>query len=257
MRQIENKLSLFVKEQFPAFYNEEGEIFQIFLKAYYEYLEQTDKTLDYSRNLLEYKDIDKTTGEFLEHFKATFLSQLPGLVKADDRLTIKNIMDFYRAKGTPRAVQLLFRLLFDEAISVGYPSEDVLKPSTSDYKLPKYIEVYASDLDNLISLQGLEIVGATSGAKAFVESISTKILNSVKVHVLTLSTLRGNFVRGEIIAKSSDGLTDDMPIVTGSLSSVDITLGGSDYVVGDTFNIIASSGRQGQARVTADRKSVV
>ena len=251
MRQIEDKLSLFVKEQFPAFYNEEGEIFQIFLKAYYEYLEQTDKTLDYSRNLLEYKDIDKTTGEFLEHFKATFLSQLPGLVKADDRLTIKNIMDFYRAKGTPRAVQLLFRLLFDEAITVGYPSEDVLKPSTSDYKLPKYIEVYASDLDNLISLQGLEIVGATSGAKAFVESISTKILNSVKVHVLTLSTLRGNFARGEIIAKSSDGLTDDMPIVTGSLSSVDITLGGSDYVVGDTFNIIASSGRQGQARVTA------
>lgn len=251
MRQIEDKLSLFVKEQFPAFYNEEGEIFQIFLKAYYEYLEQTDKTLDYSRNLLEYKDVDKTTGEFLEHFKATFLSQLPGLVKADDRLTIKNIMDFYRAKGTPRAVQLLFRLLFDEAITVGYPSEDVLKPSTSDFKLPKYVEVYASDLDNLIALQGLEIVGATSGAKAFVESISTKILNSVKVHVLTLSTLRGNFLRGEIIAKSSDGLTDDMPIVTGSLSAVDITLGGSDYVVGDTFNIIASSGRQGQARVTA------
>jgi len=251
MRQIEDKLSLFVKEQFPAFYNEEGEIFQIFLKAYYEYLEQKDKTLDYSRNLLEYKDIDKTTDEFLEHFKATFLAQLPGLVKADDRLTIKNIMDFYRAKGTPRAVQLLFRLLFDESITVGYPSEDVLKPSTSDYKLPRYVEVYASDIDNLIELQGLEIVGATSGAKAFVESISTKILNSIKVHVLTLSTLRGNFLRGEILAKSSDGLTDDMPIVTGSLSAVDITLGGSDYVVGDTFNIIASSGRQGQARVTA------
>ena len=122
MRQIEDKLSLFVKEQFPAFYNEEGEMFQIFLKAYYEYLEQENKTLDFSRNLLEYKDIDKTTGEFLEHFKQTFLSHLPGLVKADDRLTIKNIMDFYRAKGTPRAVQLLFRLLFDETITVNYPS---------------------------------------------------------------------------------------------------------------------------------------
>ena len=40
MRQIEDKLSLFVKEQFPSFYNEEGEMFQIFLKAYYEFLEQ-------------------------------------------------------------------------------------------------------------------------------------------------------------------------------------------------------------------------
>ena len=205
MRQIEDKLSLFVKDQFPAFYNEEGEMFQIFLEAYYEYLEQDKKTLDYSRNLLEYIDIDKTTDEFLEHYKTTFLSQLPGLVKADDRLTIKNIMDFYRAKGTPRAVQLLFRLLFDESITVNYPSEDVLKPSTSDFKLPRYIEVYASDIDKLIALEGLEVVGATSGAKAFVESISTKILNKVKVHVLSLSNLRGNFLRGEIIAKSSDG----------------------------------------------------
>ena len=251
MRQIEDKLSLFVKEQFPAFYNEEGEMFQIFLKAYYEYLEQDNKTLDFSRNLLEYKDIDKTTGEFLEHFKQTFLSHLPGLVKADDRLTIKNIMDFYRAKGTPRAVQLLFRLLFDETITVNYPSEDVLKPSASTFKLPRYIEVYTGNLDKLIELEGLEIVGDTSGAKAFVESISTKLLNSVKVYCIKLSNLRGNFIRGEIIAKSSDGNTDDMPIVTGSLSDIDITLGGSDFVIGDRFDVIASSGKQGQARVTA------
>ena len=251
MRQIEDKLSLFVKEQFPAFYNEEGEMFQIFLKAYYEFLEQKDQTLDYSRNLLEYLDIDKTSEEFLDHFKSTFLSQLPGLVKADDRLTIKNIMDFYRAKGTPRAVQLLFRLLFDEAITVDYPSEDVLKPSASDFKTPRYIEVYTGNLDKLIELEGLEIVGDTSGAKAFVESISTKVLNNVKVHCIKLSNLRGNFLRGEIIAKSSDGITDDMPIITGSLSEIEITLGGSDYIVGDTFNVIATSGKQGQARVTS------
>ena len=251
MRQIEDKLSLFVKEQFPAFYREEGGMFQVFLEAYYEYLEQEGKTIDFARNLLEYKDIDSTTAQFLDHFKTTFLSQLPGLVRADDRLTIKNIMDFYRAKGTPRAVQLLFRLLFDESITVNYPSDDVLKPSASQFKRPRYVEVYASDLDKLISLQGIEILGGTSGAKAFVESISTKLLNKVKVHVLTLSNLRGNFLRGEIITKSVDGNTDDMPIVTGSLSDITITLGGSDNQIGDTFNVIASSGKQGRARVTA------
>ena len=55
----------------------------------------------------------------------------------------------------------------------------------------------------------------------------------------------------EIIAKSSDGVTDDMPIVTGSLSDIEVTLGGSDFVVGDQFDVIALSGKQGQARVTA------
>jgi len=251
MREIEDNISLFVKEQFPAFYSEEGQIFQEFIRAYYEYLQQDNNTLDVSRNLLQYNDIDSTTGQFLEHFKATYLSQLPGLVKADDRLTIKNIMDFYRAKGTPRAVQLLFRLLFDESAEIKYPSDDVLKPSASDFKLPRYIETYASDLNKLIELEGLEVVGASSGAKAFVESISTKLLNKVKVHVLTLSNLRGNFIRGEIVAKSSDGIQDDMPVVTGSLSDIEITLGGSDNKIGDTFDILASSGKQGRARVTS------
>ena len=251
MRQIEDKLSLFVKEQFPAFYNEEGEMFQIFLRAYYEFLEQENQTLDFSRNLLEYLDIDKTTGEFLEHFKRTYLSQLPGLLQSDDRLTIKNIMDFYRAKGTPRAVQLLFRLIFDESITINYPYEDVLKPSTSNFKLPRYLEVYAEDTDKLVNLKGIEIVGSASGAKAFVETISTRLLNRVKVHVLNLSNLRGNFLRGEIIAKSSDGLTDGMPVVTGSLSDINITLGGSDNKVGDIFDVVSASGKLGQARVTS------
>ena len=106
-------------------------------------------------------------------------------------------------------------------------------------------------MDNLIELEGLEIIGATSGAKGFVESISTKIMNGVKSHVIQLSNLRGNFLRAEIIAKTSDGIQDNMPIVTGSLSDVDITLGGSDFIVGDTFDLIADTGKQAQVRVTA------
>ena len=65
----------------------------------------------------------------------------------------------------------MFRLLFDEAAAVSNPGEDVIKPSISDWRLPRYIEVYAPDMNNLIELEGLEIIGATSGAKGFVESI--------------------------------------------------------------------------------------
>ena len=93
-------------------------------------------------------------------------------------------MDFYRAKGSERAIQLLFRLLFDEAATVTNPGDDVIKPSTSDWRLPRYIEEYATDMDKLIELEGLEVIGASSGAKGFVESISTKIMNGVKSHVI-------------------------------------------------------------------------
>jgi len=251
MREIEDKVSIFVKDQFPQFYAEEGETFRLFLEAYYEFLESSGETLDVSRNQLEYNDIDKTTAQFLEQFKETYLADLPGLLKSDDRLTVKNIFDFYKAKGSTRAIQLLFRMIFNDTATVHYPSDDVIRPSDAKFILPRYIEVYAPSYDNLKSLEGIEILGATTGAKAFVETISTKLLNGVKTHVLRLSNLRGDFNRGEVITKSADGLQDDMPVVTGSLSSINITLGGSNNQIGDIFEVTADSGRQGKARVTA------
>jgi len=249
--EINDKISIFVKDQFPQFYKEDGVMFQKFVEAYYEYLEQTGQSLDYARNLVEYQDVDQSTAEFLDQFKKLYLEQLPGLVKSDDRLTIKHILDFYRAKGSERSIQLLFRIIFDQDASTSNPGDDVIKPSSSDFRIPRYIEVYARDMDSLINLEGLEVIGATSGAKGFVESISTKNIGGARTHVILLSNLRGNFLRGEIIAKTSDGLTDNMPVVTGSLSSVDITLGGQDFIVGDTFDLIANTGKQGQVRVTS------
>ena len=251
MREIDDKISLFVKDQFPQFYAEEGDSFRVFLEAYYEYLETSGKTLDVARNQIEYKDVDKTTNEFLEEFKRTYLKDLPGLIKADDRLTIKNIFDFYKAKGSQRAVQLLFRLLFNEPATVHYPSDDVIRPSDANFRLPRYVECYAPNYDKLKSLEGLEITGATSGAKAFVETISTKLLNGARTNVLKLSNLRGNFLRGEIVVKTADGIQDDMPVVTGSLSGINITLGGSNNAIGDIFDITSDVGKQGKARVTA------
>lgn len=251
MSHVVDNISTFVQGQFPAFYQEEGQEFIAFVKAYYEWLEQEDNTIHVGRNLLDYQNVDLTSAAFLDRFKKTYLNGIPQQLSADPKLTIKNIFDFYRSKGSPRSVELLFRILFDDAASVKYPSEDVMRLSNANYVRPRYIEVYAPDLNNLKSLIGKEIVGATSGAKAFVESIATKLLNRRNVHVIFLSNLRGNFLREEVIAPVDTGITDDMPSITGSLSSINITLGGSNNAIGDTFVVQADEGKLGLARVTA------
>ena len=81
--EINDRISIFVKEQFPAFYNEDGIIFEKFVEAYYEYLEQTGQSLDYSRNLIEYQDVDQSTAEFLDQFKKLYLEQFMFSVDAD------------------------------------------------------------------------------------------------------------------------------------------------------------------------------
>ena len=47
--EMNDKISVLVKEHFPTFYQESGPVFSAFIEAYYEYLEQTDQTIDFSR----------------------------------------------------------------------------------------------------------------------------------------------------------------------------------------------------------------
>lgn len=250
MSHFVDSISTFVQHQFPAFYQEEGADFVAFVKAYYEWLETEGNTINVSRKLLDYQDVDSTTDTFIERFKSTYLNGIPHQLAADPKLTIKNVFDFYKSKGSPRSIELLFRILFDDAASVKFPSQDVLKPSNAKFKRPRYIEVFAPDMQALRSLKGKEIVGATSGAKAFVETIATKLLNRRNVHVIFLSNLRGNFLRQEIIAPNDTRVTDNMPVITGSLSAINITLGGSNNAIGDTFTIQAEAGKNALVRVT-------
>jgi len=72
-RDITREISQLVKNQFPSFYHEEGEMFIAFVKAYYEWLESNNQALYHSRRLPDYKDIDKTIDDFIIDFKNKFL----------------------------------------------------------------------------------------------------------------------------------------------------------------------------------------
>ena len=93
MKNIEDLVSPLIQSQFPAFYNEEGPLFIEFVKSYYKWLETTNQQAYFSRNLIEYRDIDKTVDDFIVHFKETFLKDLPLSTKCDERLFIKNILE--------------------------------------------------------------------------------------------------------------------------------------------------------------------
>jgi hypothetical protein len=73
MKDIEKNISTLIQSQFPSFYNEEGEMFIAFVKAYYEWLEENGNTLYHSRRLLEYSDVDRTLDTFIKQFKEQYL----------------------------------------------------------------------------------------------------------------------------------------------------------------------------------------
>ena len=249
MKNIEDLVSPLIQSQFPAFYNEEGPLFIEFVKSYYKWLETTGQQANYARNLIEYKDVDKTVDQFIVHFKETFLKDLPLSVQADERMFIRNILDLYQNKGNEQSVKLAMRALFNQDSSVYLPGQDLLKSSDGTWVKPKYLEVTVSPRN--VSFVNKEVVGSTTGSKAFCESVVKKRVNGKFIDVLFLSNVRGDFAYGEQVVETSNTNILLAPTITGSLTTLDVLNGGQDFSVGDEFNVVSNNGKNAKAIVTS------
>lgn len=247
MSNLPDKVSSLIETQFPAFYRDEGEKFVAFVKAYYEWLEESDNINYLSRKLIDYRDIDKTIDEFLIHFKNKYLVDFPLTSFANTKSIVKKSLDIYRSKGSEAAVKLVMRLLYGEEATIYHPGDDVIKPSDGQYVIPRYLELAANDRS--FTFEGLEIVGVSSGAKAFVDSVARRYYNGFPIDQVFLSNIRGTFSPGETV--TANGTVEGNPVVLGSLTSLEIVNESSDFVVGEEVKLISDlRGRHGKARIT-------
>ncbi len=158
---MDQKTSLLINSQVPEFIREEYPQFISFLEAYYEFLENEQfangisKQNDLTTKLKELKyvsDIDASLTQFEEQFYNTFLSLLPKDIAVDKAFLIKNILPLYQSKGTEKSFQFLFRLLFDQEITISYPREQILRTSDGRWSVENILrtdaEIYSEYTSN-------------------------------------------------------------------------------------------------------------
>lgn len=320
MQLIEKTISGLIRDQFPEFYKEEGELFITFVKAYYEWLENSLQELElendfgfevgdtltqdetrgkiiikksntiiveidgfdtfrcnincdslsplisssgestfiasttristtyWSRHLPEIRDIDKTIERFILQFKNKYLPNIQFTTATNKELLIKNSLDFYRAKGTPRAVDLFFKLVHGFGADVFYPSDDLFRPSDNTWADVKYIEVEDSEIN--VEFVGQTVFGAESGASAFVERFVRIKKGTLFIPVLFIANLRGNFKTGEQIFTTDldENVTTQM---IGSLTTLNITFSSANFQIGEDVIVADGRGKNAKARVRA------
>lgn len=242
---IQQKISNFVENQFPQFYQEEGPYFIQFVKAYYEWMEESGNPIHEARQLLNYRDIDNTLEEFLEHFQKKYLYGIPFDVIINKRYLLKHILDVYRSKSSIQGYRLLFSLIYDEDIEIYLPGRDMIRASDGTWKQPRYLEL--SQNDYIANAVGKEVVGVFSGTRAVAENYIRESFNTTKINTLYLSNIRpkeGNFEIGEriVVAGQESNVTaiNQAPTILGSLSSIDIINGGQNFKVGDIIKIASN-----------------
>lgn len=196
MLQSNQKTSLLVPYELPKFISEDPNYanFVLFVQAYYEWMEQQNNTLDFSKNLFNYMDVDTTTDQFLQYYVNDFLSYFPQDILADKRKTIKIAKELYQSKGTPASYKLLFRLLYNSDVEIFYTKDAVLKASAGKWYIPKSLKLATND-KNFLNIQNLRLFGNISKSIATVEA---SIFDGVKTEVF-ISNIERLFQSGETV----------------------------------------------------------
>lgn len=238
---IKAKLSAIVRNQFPAFFQEEGENFLAFIEAYYEYLEQNGKLTDAIQNLEGSRDINTTLDEYIDYFQDTLLPSVPHEVAADKKLLAKYVKYYNITRGSLASYKLLFRTIYNEAVEVSYPAEQMLKVSDGDWNLDRYL-VTTYDVNNYKFI-GKTIQGQESRAEALVEDIVGRVVRNRDVMQIIVSNVKGKFNHLEpirILSEVASG-TGHAPLVEAGIARLEIVSPGGEYSKGDVVELLSDN----------------
>jgi len=263
----ENGLSIFVKSQLPDFVTENHPKFVTFLEAYYEWLENKSNPYGRTQFLQELSDVDDTLDEYLDYFKSKYLVNFPATLtvtrdgdRVNDRTLIKNIREFYKAKGSEKTYQFLFRVLYDSDVELYYPKSDILKISDGRWVENKTLKLTSSNGTSNVHMATRTIVqkDPISGSVVAYANVNKVILYQEGQYEITevfIDDIVGTFRYGtnaEVETALEDG-TVLKELVYGTFSSIEITDGGQDYNVGDVIKLKTQQAGSvgGEAMVTA------
>ena len=78
-------------------------------------------------------DIDGNASNYLEFMQKEIAQAIPRDVTVNKRNLYKNIIDFYKVRGSSDSIEIFFRLLFNEVVEVERPYDVTLIPSSGSW----------------------------------------------------------------------------------------------------------------------------
>ena len=203
-----------------------------------------------TRDLENMQDIDKTNEGLIDDaWKKEFYTNIPTATKTDRRQLLKHMKEVYQSKGNESSFTWLFRSLYaKEDVEFYYPKVDMSKFSHGKWTLDKSVKILTSTANNINLFTGKNITGASSNATATVETAITSFAGSLEVTELTLSSVvAGLDANGDVA----------LGYTLGTITSVTVDVGGTNYIPGDEIAISGGGGADARARVATTQDDVI
>ena len=293
---VANSLPLSVRKDYDSSVSSRTgrSIFADFIQAYYEFIERevADSLNDFkdtSINTFKYKtiasigpqsggpynitnrlpalrDFDTTLKSLRVYIRNEYLPNIPESFEGNLNNLLRIIRDVYQSKGTEIAYKTLFRYIWNESVKLTDTASEIFRPSDNNYHIDKVMRIKkiggadSTTDENYSSFKDNYVVGAHSGSKCLVNSISQFYSGSTLITELSLdeSTLDGTFLAGEeVFAQTQNGVEVPISGATATIraknvpgiSSISISNPGTGYVIGDPITITSSTGSNASLRV--------
>lgn len=256
-----HQISPFVPNRLPEFVRVDHPTLVAFLEAYYEWLGlRRDSGLVLSPMAMhDIPDVDTSLDQFIDNFKSQYLFNFPESLAVsketgepvDVRRLVKNIKQFYLAKGTEKSYEFLFRIFYDTNVEFYYPKTDILRLSSGRWIQNNYIRISNSLGDQIYNAAGNLIVQKNANgeiiATARVVSVSVYQIDNFDVAELLIASRNGNFEVGDLGIEFTDGNTTYKEVrVYSVVSTVNILNPGSSYEIGERVRFISTTKDGGQ-----------
>tara|TARA_B100000575_G_scaffold228551_1_gene189393 strand:- start:39 stop:3482 length:3444 start_codon:yes stop_codon:yes gene_type:complete len=93
-------------------------------------------------------DIDTNDEGYLELMQKEIAATIPRGVTVDKRTLYKQIIDFYRLRGTTDSIEIFFKILFNDFAEIEFPFDKVLIPSSGNWDINPSLSRGGQYLDN-------------------------------------------------------------------------------------------------------------
>lgn len=265
-----NKTSILIKSQVPAFVRDEHGLFVEFLESYYHFLEQDGQLSYVTKNFLNFLDIDiiyqdiisednldamNDYHQFLQKFYDNFATKIPDSLIANKTLLLKHAKEFYRSRGSEKSIRFLMRALYNEEVEFYYPKNDILRASDGKWFIERSLNVRDFAVNNVANatcytqFRGRSIRGAQSNSTCTVETVDQYYDNGTLVTELKISAVEQDFINGEKIFTffEENGEVKHLScnLFSGIIINTTVTNPGSGYIQGASVPIESNSGSGG------------
>jgi hypothetical protein len=248
------KPSIAIQRQIPQHVRENYPLFVDFLKAYYEFLEDTQQV-----ELEKIRDIDTSLDEFIQQFRGEIANGIPLERAQDKRMLIRHLREFYLSRGSEASYQFLFKVLFNQDAELYYPSTQILRASDGKWKqdVSIFVEVDAGFpamfplSGNFVTISTTRTVAGRQITKRLTTHIERVTEYTVGVYELFIPREYVNEIDvGSIVEFTDVNEVEYRGSVLPCPTKVSVFKGGKGFKVGQIFALSTDIGRGCIVKVT-------